>query len=70
MNTENKESLNPSELGNNIKTDVSTRTFLFKGWKDGRLIEETIKANDRESAIAKIENKYPDYSFPLSQELF
>lgn len=49
---------------------VSTRTFLFKGWNDGKLIEETIEAPDRESAIADIETKYPNYNFPLSQELF
>lgn len=49
---------------------VSTRTFLFKGWNDGKLIEETIEAPDRESAIAYIETKYPDYNFPLYQELF
>lgn len=57
---------------NNIKSNNSSsdkRTFIFKGWYNGKLIEETIKAIDRESAIAYIEKYYPNYNFPLIQEL-
>ena len=39
---------------------VSTRTFLFKGWYNGKLIEKTIEAPDRESAIVYIATDSPE----------
>lgn len=66
----NEENNLQEQKGNGVLPCVSTRTFLFKGWNDGKLIEETIEAPDRETAIAYIETMYPDYNFPLSQELF
>lgn len=50
--------------------DVSTRTFRFADWVNGKHSDETFKAVDRDDAIRIMNEKYPNHEFALAQELF
>jgi len=49
---------------------VSTRTFRFADWVNGKYVDEIFKAVDRDDAIRIMNEKYPNHEFGLAQELF
>lgn len=56
--------------GNGVLPCVSTRTFRFADWVNGKHVDETFKAIDRDDAIRIMNEKYPNHEFALAQELF
>jgi len=51
------------------KTAVSTRTYHFLDWVDGKHVDEQVKAVDRKEAIGIMRDKYPNHEFTYVCEL-
>jgi hypothetical protein len=60
----------PEKPQHDAKLPVSTRTFRFADWVNGKYVDETFKATDRKDAIRVMNEKYPNHEFALAQELF
>ena len=48
---------------------VISRTYHFMDWVNGKHIDETIKAINRETAIEQMKVKYPNHDFAYVCEL-